>query len=51
MTDEHVTSLRPVAFENTTSLLRRAAAEDNEYQMLVLQVRVGWPMDIYPWPM
>jgi hypothetical protein len=43
--DEHVASLRLVASENTISLLRSAAAVDDEYQMLVRQIRMGWPDD------
>lgn len=44
-TDEHVASLRLIASDNTIALLRSAAAEDNEYQMLVRQIRMGWPDD------
>lgn len=43
--DEHIAALRLVASENTISLLRSAAAEDDEYQLLVRQIQMGWPDD------
>ena len=49
--DENVASLRLVASDSTISLLRRAAAEDDEYQMLIRQIKIGWPdskADLHP---